>query len=208
MYSTNEEDLKLCKIAERNDILCFRGDLKDKVLRWYEAALHYNVEYFVNVDGDDLFCEPELIDMAFSQYEEEKHDFIKVNESEIICGAFTMGATTESLRKVCEMKDTDDTEAAWLYFSDLDIFETKMLRNIPEIFLRPDIRATLDYEEDFVFFKNIIEHFNLQKKQSFSLRDVVEYVNINRWVLEINSDCQQKYLDNQKKLTKLILKGV
>ena len=204
--SVNNEDKKLCEIANRNGILCFQGSLKDKLVRWRDAAIHYNVEYFVNVDGDDLFCEPELIDLAFMQYEKEKHDFVKVDETEIVVGAFTLGATRKAIEKVCEIKDTDDTEAAWLYFSDLDIFKTNKLQNVPEIYNRPDIRATLDYEEDFVFFRNIIEHFSFLEKDNFCLRDVVEYVNDNPSVLLINSECQQKYLNNQKKLTKLILK--
>tara|TARA_A100001515_G_scaffold128746_1_gene115132 strand:- start:161 stop:847 length:687 start_codon:yes stop_codon:yes gene_type:complete len=204
--STNEEDINLCKIAKKNGILSFQGPLDDKVQRWLNAAQHYNVEYFVNIDGDDLFCEPELIDMAFLQYEKEGHDFVKTDESKLIVGAFTLGAKTEAIQKICEMKDTEDTEAAWLSFSELDIFNTKMLEGIPEVFERPEIRATLDYEEDFLFFKTIIEYFFDKEKFDFSLRDVVKYVNINKDILTINQDCQERYLSNQKKLTKLVLK--
>jgi spore coat polysaccharide biosynthesis protein SpsF len=204
--STDSEDNALCELAHKNGIECFRGSLIDKIDRWLQAALEYEVDYFVNIDGDDLFCEPELIDMAFEQYDKENHDFVKCDEENLVVGAFTLGAKTSAIQKVCEIKDTDDTEAAWLYFSEMDIFKTSLLKRIPEVYNRPDIRATLDYYDDFLFFSNIIEHFGAQKKSRFSLLDVVKYIDENPRVLDINRNCQQKYLNNQQKLTKLIVK--
>jgi len=204
--STSDEDEALCQIAYKNGIKCFRGSLIDKIDRWYQAALEHEIDYFVNIDGDDLFCEPELIDMAFEQFDKEDHDFVKCDEKNLVVGAFTLGAKTTAIKKICEIKDTDDTEAAWLYFSDMSIFETSMLRDIPEVYKRPEIRATLDYYDDFLFFKTIIEHFGDEKKYTFSLLDVIEYVNNNPSVLDINRNCQEKYLKNQQKLTKLTIK--
>ena len=71
------EDKTLCEIAERNEINYFQGSVEDKLLRWKNAAEKFGVEFFVTADGDDLFCEPELIDMAFSQYANSKPDFIE-----------------------------------------------------------------------------------------------------------------------------------
>tara|TARA_R110000824_G_scaffold11540_2_gene50361 strand:+ start:36658 stop:37443 length:786 start_codon:yes stop_codon:yes gene_type:complete len=204
--STMEEDSTLCELADANGIEYFRGSLIDKIDRWRQAAAQYEVDYFVNIDGDDLFCEPVLIDKAFEQYDKEDHDFVKVDEKDLIIGAFTLGAKTSAIQKVCEIKDTDDTEAAWLYFSDMGIFKTSMLQGIPAIYKRPEIRATLDYHEDFIFFKTIIEHFANEKNDNFSLLDVIDYVNLNPEVTKINSNCQQKYLKNQQKLTKLTVK--
>ena len=204
--STSKEDDELCELAHNNGIECFRGSLIDKIDRWLQAAIEYEVDYFVNIDGDDLFCEPELIDMAFEQNEKENHDFVKCDEENLVVGAFTLGAKTSAIKKICEIKDTEDTEAAWLYFSDMDIFNTQLLESIPEAYNRPEIRATLDYYDDFLFFSHIIEHFGSQKKSRFSLLDVVKYIDKNPRVLDINRDCQQKYLKNQQKLTKLIVK--
>tara|TARA_R100000234_G_scaffold10953_1_gene6175 strand:+ start:3897 stop:4682 length:786 start_codon:yes stop_codon:yes gene_type:complete len=204
--STSNNDDALCEIAHKNGIECFRGSLIDKIDRWLQAALEYKVDYFVNIDGDDLFCEPELIDMAFEQHDKEDHDFVKCDEENLVVGAFTLGAKTTAIQKVCDIKDTEDTEAAWLYFSDMDIFKTSLLENVPESYNRPDIRATLDYYDDFLFFSNIIEYFGAQKKSRFSLLDVVKYVDENPRVLDINRNCQQEYLNNQQKLTKLIVK--
>ena len=63
----NEDDV-LCDIAKQHNIEYVRGSAKDKLMRWLVAADKFNVGFFVTADGDDLFCDPELIDLAFEQY--------------------------------------------------------------------------------------------------------------------------------------------
>ena len=72
-----------------------------------------------------------------------------------------------------------------------------MLKNIPDVFYRPEIRATLDYEEDLQFFKYFFN--NLQ--EGFSLRDVINHLNENPDILKINAHRHLDYLQNQKRLT-------
>ena len=36
------------------------------------------------------------------------------------------------MRKVCEIKDTDDTEMMWVYFTDTGFFDVQNLENIPK----------------------------------------------------------------------------
>jgi spore coat polysaccharide biosynthesis protein SpsF len=197
------EDKVLCKIAERNGIKYFQGSEKDKLERWNGAARKYDVEFFVTADGDDLFCEPELIDLAFGQYERTGADFIE-GGPELICGSFTYAIKAAALKKVCEIKDSNDTEMMWVYFTDTGLFKTEKLQNVPSLFIRPEIRMTLDYEEDFKFFKTIMDHF--AGRQDFSLREIVAFLDEHPEVIKINQYRQQEFLANQKKKTKLVIK--
>ena len=124
-----KEDDVLENIANGMNIFCFRGSVEDKMDRWYKAALEYNIDYFVNVDGDDLFCEPELIDLAFDQYEKSDHDFVKSDEKNLVAGIFTFGMKTVALEKLCKLKTTKDTEAAWLSFHTKGIIDSELLQN-------------------------------------------------------------------------------
>lgn len=198
-----KEDDVLVQIAQKNEIGIYRGSVKDKLERWRGAAHTFEVDFFVTADGDDLFCEPELIDLAFSQYEKTDADFIEGKD--IICGAFTYGIKTMALEKVCEIKDTDDTEMMWVYFTQTGLFKTETLHNIPLVFKRPEIRMTLDYEEDFRFFHTIIEQF-IKVKSYYSLRDILTFLDSHPDVVKINQHLQQQFLSNQKAKTKLILK--
>jgi len=198
------EDKTLCEIAERNEINYFQGSVEDKLLRWKNAAEKFGVEFFVTADGDDLFCEPELIDMAFSQYANSKPDFIEGKD--LICGTFTYAIKTSALLEVCRIKNTDDTEMMWVYFTETGKFRTAILENVPDIFKRSEIRMTLDYADDFKFFETIIEHFYHINKPEFNLRDIIEYLDKNPEVIKINQYLQARFLENQRKKTKLVLK--
>jgi len=190
------EDDVLVDIANRLEIESFRGSVKDKLERWKGATQKYNVDFFVTVDGDDLFCEPELIDLAFEQYERNNPDFIEEKPGvNVSTGAFTYGIKVKALNKVCETKTSTNTEMIDKYFQNLP-FKIEELENIPEELKRPEIRMTLDYEEDFLFFKTIIEAF---EEREFNLYDVIDYLDKNPLVIEINKSCQEKYLENQKK---------
>lgn len=199
-----KEDDVLCRIAERNEIYFYRGSVKDKLERWSGAATRFGVEFFVTADGDDLFCEPELIDIAFNQYTQNSADFIEGQD--IICGAFTYGIKTEALKRVCQIKDTDDTEMMWVYFKDTGMFRVEELHGVDDVFRRPEIRMTLDYPDDLKFFKNIIEELSKTNK-SFTLRDIVKYLDANPDVMAINQYLQNEWAENQRKKTKLVIKN-
>tara|TARA_R110002167_G_scaffold77108_2_gene214409 strand:- start:1427 stop:2182 length:756 start_codon:yes stop_codon:yes gene_type:complete len=195
------EDDDLCKIAETNNIKYYRGSVKDKLERWKGACEKYNVDFFITADGDDLFCEPELIDLAINQYKNTNADFIKTDE--VVCGAFTFGIKYEALKKACEIKDTDDTEMMWVYFTDTGLFNVENLKNIPEEYKRKDIRMTLDYKDDFTFFKTIIEHFSTKR---FGLKDILSYIDSNPEISKINYYLEQNWSENQNNNIKLVLK--
>ena len=195
------EDDILYDISKKHNILCYRGSVKDKLQRWEGACKKHNIEFFITADGDDLFCEPKLIDLAFRQYKNTQADFIKSDK--LICGSFTYGIKSSALSKVCQIKNTNDTEMMWPYFTDTGLFKVENLQNTPLQFQRNDIRMTLDYEDDFLFFKKIIEHFS---QKEFDLFDIVYYIDTNPEIKKINFYLEEKWKSNQVAKTKLILK--
>lgn len=195
-------DNVLCDIAQRNGIEFFRGSVNDKLERWKGAAERFGVEFLVTADGDDLFCEPELLDLAIDQYNKGYPDFIEGQG--LICGAFTYGIKTSALQKVCQIKDTVDTEMMWIYFKDTGLFKCEPLMNVPAIYRHPEIRMTLDYDDDLKFFKAVFDQFY---HEEFSLKDVILFLERNPEVIKINQYLQEKFLENQKKKTKLVVKA-
>lgn len=210
------EDNLLCGLALRQGIPYFRGSSEDKLDRWRGAALVFGVDFFVTADGDDLLCDPELIDLAFDQYERTNADFIEAKN--VPCGAFTYGIKTKALNRVCKIKDSKDTEMMVPYFTTTGLFHVEQLMDVPEILQRPEIRLTMDYEDDLKFFQNVYGHFLDEavsgfkgfifsdNPTNFTLRDVIKYLDANPEVIEINKHCQDLYLSNQKKMTRIALK--
>ena len=182
----------------------FRGSLKDKLERWRGAAKKYKIDYVVTFDGDDLFCDPKLLDMGVEQIVSRGLDFIEA-PSGLICGAFTYAFTVNALEKVCSIKDTDETEMMWTYFKDTGLFKTGVLENIDPIYFSENIRCTLDYPEDYEFFLRVFEHFNCTEND-VGLERIVEFLNENPDIPLINIGRQKEFLDNQKAKTHLDLK--
>jgi spore coat polysaccharide biosynthesis protein SpsF len=189
------EDTILCNIATQHGIGFYRGGIKDKLDRWRGAADKFDVDFFVTADADDLFCEPKLIDLCFKQYDKTKADFIEWDPGSLICGAFSYGISTAALRFVCAKKQTIDTEMMWTFFNK-GCFKKEKLQNVPSVFMRPEIRATLDYEEDFEFFKQI---YIYMKNKNFSLEDVVSLIDKHPEIININKHRREDWEKNQQK---------
>lgn len=199
-----EIDDSVATMAEMQGVAVFRGSLEDKLERWHGTARQYNIDFIVTFDGDDLFCEPVLLDMGAKQIRQGIYDFIEA-PSGLICGAFTYAFTAKALDKVCEIKASNDTEMMWTYFKDTGLFKTGYLENIDDVYINPDYRMTLDYPEDFAFFSRVFEHFNCINND-VPLRQIVQYLRKHPEIAAINIDRQQEFLENQRKRTKLILK--
>ena len=149
-----KEDDILCDIAERNDIDYFRGSSPDKLMRWLGATERYGVDFFVNVDGDDIFFDAELADICFEQRKDV--DFIDGQ------GQYNdvYGVSSHALNMVCESKQSNETEFIKPFFYDIkEYINIQKIVNVPDKYKKRKMRLTLDYEEDFEFFKNVIEHF-------------------------------------------------
>lgn len=198
------EDDILCDIATKEGVSFFRGSERDKLVRWAGAARKFDVEFFVTADGDDLFCEAELIDLCFRQYEKTGADFIE--QEGLVCGCFTYGIKATALYKVCDIKDSADTEMMWVYFKDTGLFQCEFLRDAPPVFRRPEIRMTLDYEDDLRFFKACAAPFFEQGRYDFTLRDVMQVLDAHPEIIKINQYRQEEFLANQAAKTTLVLK--
>lgn len=202
--SKRSVDDEIEEIAKQNGVWVYRGSLRDKLERWNGAAKQFGIDYVVTFDGDDLFCEPSLLDMGAEQIERGDLDFIEAPHG-LICGAFTYAFSVKALDKICAIKDTEDTEMMWTYFKDTGLFKTGVLEDVPEIYFDDSIRCTLDYPEDLMFFRQVFEHFDCIAND-VPLSDIVEYLKENPEIAKINSGKQQDFLANQKMKTKLVLK--
>lgn len=200
-----EVDDQVANLAGKLGVKVFRGSLEDKLERWNGAAKQYGIDYIVTFDGDDLFCEPVLLDMGADQIRTGKYDFIEASPG-LICGAFTYAFTAKSLEKVCEIKDSEDTEMMWTYFKDTGLFKTGYLENVDDVYFSDEYRLTLDYPEDFEFFTRVFEYFQCVNND-VPLREIVDYFKGHPEIPQINIGRQQEFLDNQKKKTKLVLKN-
>ena len=186
-----KQDKILCDIADKNNIDFYCGDEHNKFKRWYGACEKFGIDFFVTADGDDLFYDVGLSDLCFEQIED--NDYIDGQ------GLYNdvYGKKTSTLKTILSMLDGKNIEphdiADFLKTTNLKI---KKLKNVPEIYKKKNIRMTLDYEEDFKFFSEIINKIKLD----FNIKDVLYYIDRNPNVIDINYHREQDWKDNQREI--------
>ena len=67
---------------------------------------------------------------------------------------------------------------------------------------RPEVRMTLDYEEDYQFFQEVFAALYVPGRV-FSLKEVMDFLNRRPEVIEINRGVQKLYEENLGRHTKI-----
>jgi spore coat polysaccharide biosynthesis protein SpsF len=179
----NPKDDILDEYAKGINIDIFRGSEDNVLERVVLAAEEYSIEHIVELHGDNPFLDPEIIDLTIDKYELTNCDYI----SNTIKKTFPMGLRvqvfpTKLLRHIYNtVDDSAVNEHVSLYFyENPDIFNIENV-NAPNQINRPDIRLTVDTEEDFQFVSNIykeIIHKNLYP--NFKTIDVLKIIDENK----------------------------
>ncbi|MCK4788754.1 MAG: hypothetical protein KAV87_33740 [Desulfobacteraceae bacterium] len=188
--TTNPEDRVLVPIAAKNNIEIFQGSEKDILARYLQAADKFGVDFIVNVDGDDIFCDPEYMDKVVETFLKTSADYIECQG--LPFGAVPGGIKVEALKKVCQMKNEDNTETGWKrFFTESGLFRIEAIEAAKDV-RQPDIRMSLDYAEDFQFFREVIQRLYVPGRV-FSLREILALLKDHPEIAAINRNRQEEY---------------
>ena len=125
----------------------FRGSVKDKLKRWYDACEEFGIKKFVSVDADDLFFDGELAQLSFETLGENS-DFVAHPAKLPYEGCVGYSLTAEILKRAYDIKTSDDTEMIWLFLEKVHGLKKVILPVKLDEEAGP-IRLTLDYHEDY-----------------------------------------------------------
>ena len=201
--TAREEDDILQKIAEDCKIFAFRGHPTDILVRWLHASEKFHVEFIVSAEADDVFCDPECIDRIIEHYVHTGADYITCRG--LPFGATPTGIRVDALQRVCELKTADDTEGQERYFTKTGLFKVAYIDVADPELHHPEIRMTLDYPEDYEFFRTVISH--LFHGEYVPLREIIKYLLMHPEIIQINQKMQNIYEKRYKtKYGKITLK--
>jgi spore coat polysaccharide biosynthesis protein SpsF len=147
--STAQEDDIIEEIASKEKVRCFRGSLDNKLQRWLDCAIHFNIDAFHTIDADDPFFDGDEMKSSMKILQEDGLDMVCPTESSSAGGASVgYSLTTDIVKRVCKGLDKDtDTEMMWYYMEKVSDLKTKILPETRENI--SNMRLTLDYEEDY-----------------------------------------------------------
>jgi len=192
--STNSQDKPLVDIAQKNNIYYFNGNEQDVLKRLLDAAKFFELDYFLGITADNPLITIRYSNLIVDEIKRNKYDFIKLEGLPL--GVATYGIKVKALEVVCKIKSIIDTEI-WGYLIDRpEIFDIKTIK-IADKLNRPELRLTLDYDEDYGLIRNI--YFNVPFKKVLNLYNVIDYLDKNPEIAKINQNCIQLDLDEKVK---------
>ena len=182
--STKNQDIPLGELAKENNVKCFFGSPDDVLSRLLGAANKFNLDYILNITADCPFVDPFYADKIVEEYFKTDADLIR--QFDLPHGAFSYGIKVEALKKVVAIKDSSDTEVWGRYFTDTGLFNVIDLDVLNEKHKKPGLRMTLDYPEDFAFFKAIFEELYDEGKV-FTLTQILELLEEKPEIIKLNA---------------------
>ena len=187
--STNTQDNVLEEIAFEENIKIFRGHEDDVIQRLYDASVAYNLNYALNITADCPLVSIEYIEKTIEKYKETGADLIR--SLDLPHGFFSYGLKVDAMKKVCEIKNENDTEVWGKYFTDTGLFEVFDIK-IPNNIIRNEFRLTLDYPQDFEFFQKIYKRFGANTFKT-GMQEIIQFLDDNPSITNINKNLKKSY---------------
>jgi spore coat polysaccharide biosynthesis protein SpsF len=132
------------------DVSVFYGSPSNVPLRHLQAAHHYTVGAIVSVDGDDILCSTRGMRFVYKAISEGAKCVKTVN---LPFGMNSRGYSTHFLECCLSGREADVLETGWdRVFKESDV----MIQEFASMVGQSELRFTLDYKEDFDFFKAVI----------------------------------------------------
>ena len=166
------EDNVLVDLAARSGIQTFRGSTDDVVERMIQAARDYQLDFVVSIGGDDILSDAGYADRITDRFYETGAEFIYCPD--LPMGTSPYGVKPQALERLSQLK-TGGTDGWERYLQETGVFQVERVPVNDPTLCRPELRITLDYSEDFEFFKTVLETLHPQDP-SFSLKDVIDLV--------------------------------
>ena len=187
--STVEQDEQLCEFAEKEGIECFRGHPDDVLHRMNSAAIHFGIDTVVSCTADNPFVDPVYIDKLVDFHLAGDNDFSR--SEGLPFGVFAYALKQKAIAKACEIKDEVDTEVWGGYFTQTGLFKCEILSVTDHAVCWPDLRLTVDTQEDFNLISEIFSRLYVPGRV-FTLAEVVSLCRENPDLLKMNIGVQQK----------------
>ena len=187
--SPNHDELE--SYVKQFDCNVYRGSEYDVLSRYYHAAIKFKAGIIVRVTSDCPLVDPIIIDNSIEQHIREGYDYTAVGFE----GGFSRGLDVEVVNfKSLEIAYRKAVGKSYREHVTLFIYQNPKLFKIlfieaSGILRRPDIRLTVDTEEDLHLIREI---YSRLKSCNFSAEDVYSIIDSNAHLKKINQHIVQK----------------
>ena len=209
--TVNGQDDVIEELAHGLGVGCCRGSEDDVLGRVLAAAQAYQGDLIVELTGDNPLVDPILIDEMVGFYLSNNYDYVAntqmrhspkwKEECRFPVGSSIQMFSTELLDKVSKMTSdpVDREHVTFFIYEHPEMFKLGAFRAEGRFLAygRPEIRLSVDLPEDLELVCKIFEGLYYDNP-SFSLVDVIQFLDDTPHLKEINARVIQKRAYEQK----------
>lgn len=195
--TTNPEDGQIEALCKILNVGCYRGSEEDVLSRVLEAAKANKADLICELTGDSPLIDPVLIDSVITTHLSGSHDYTSncLNQQTFPIGVSVQVFSVSALERAAKLTSDpiDRVHVSCFIYHNPRIFKLKGVVADAESF-GPDIRITLDTQEDYALIRNIFDAL-YKNGEVFLTKDVVKYMRSNPDLFGINRHIRQKSID-------------
>ncbi|KGR76473.1 cytidylyltransferase domain-containing protein [Ureibacillus sinduriensis] len=187
--STLPQDDAIAEWCEEHEIKYFRGSEDDVLDRFVQCAKLYNPDYVMRVTSDCPFVDFEMAGEIVTLMQREKKDILLL-EGELPRGLAVELISYKALLHIHEVgQETRHREHVTYYAYEFLSEFTNATYVVPKNRLAPELRITLDTDEDYELLRRVAEHFD---NPLISSINVIDFLKEHPEIAKINAHIEQK----------------
>ena len=186
--TTNKEDDELVNLAKKNKIKFYRGSEHDVMQRVLFAARKFKTDIIVSITGDCPIIDYNLVSQCLNSFLKNNVDYLSnSNIRSYPDGMDVQVYNYQALRKSYSLtRSMVDKEHVTLHIRK-NPNKFKILNLVaPSELHYPNLGLTLDYYQDFILIKKLINFFNKKKNYYFTCEDILKIYKKNKFFFKIN----------------------
>ena len=188
--TTQRSDDILEDIAISEGVKIFRGNKENVLERFYYAAKKNKLDIIVRLTADNPCIDPQLVNSTLKKHIEGIWDYTATEGYPLGLDIEVFNFNTlEEAYKNAE-KDYEKEHVTPYIYMNPQIFKINKVK-APKDLYAPDIRITLDTEEDYTLLCALFDYL-YPKNEYFNAYDIVNLFKEKPWLKKINKKVIQK----------------
>ena len=191
------EDNQIINIAKKEDIKYFRGSKENVLSRYYFAAKENDIDIIVRITSDCPCIDADITDLTIDDHINKMADYtanslIRTYPHGLDVEVFNFNVLEEAYKNAT--KDYEKEHVTPYINRNPQIFKINIIKAPKELYT-PDIRITLDTEEDYALLCAVFDYL-YPKNKYFIAYDIVNLFKEKPWLKLINKKIIQKKIFN------------
>lgn len=188
-----KNDDEIANIAKKEEAKWFRGSKEDVLSRYYLAAKENDLDVIARITSDCPCIDSEIVDSIIEKHIEAKADYTsntgkRTYPHGLDVEVFNFNILKETYKSA--QKDYEKEHVTPYIYRNPNMFKVVHVE-APKELHAPDIRITLDREEDYALLCAVFDYL-YPKNKYFTAYDVVNLFKEKSWLKLINMKVMQK----------------